>query len=213
MPGNPVLYAVVSLAAALVPAAIGFYAWRRCGRPAIRTLAVLMWVLALWSVVYALELLSRALLLHQAEQAVLLAVAPLWLVFALQYTGRGGQVTRRRLALLFAVPLVTLALILTSGWHDLLWSPEQPVGPLQPPAIDNYGPWFWIDFGYRALLVFLGSAFLVPMVVDGRGVYRTQSLCLLAGFLTPWAADATYRLGAGSVPNLASLAFVVTGLA
>jgi hypothetical protein len=50
----------------------------------------------------------------------MLGVAPVWLVFVLQYTGRASWLTIPFRALLFAVPLATLDLIATNEDHGLI---------------------------------------------------------------------------------------------
>lgn len=199
---SPAVYAWGTLASSLIPAAIGVYAWQKRSSPESRTLAALMLVFTLWALAYGLELITGSESLYRLGQTILLAGAPLWLVFTLRYTGRERWASPRNLALVSVVPLITLALIWTSGWHGLMW------------AADTNGPWFWMDLVYRSLLVFLGVALLVPILLDGRGVYGAQSLALLAGFLIPWTAIEVHRLGAGPFAELnpAPPAFVITGL-
>ncbi len=185
-------------------------------------------MLALWGLLYAVELGALdgplASTLQKARFAVLVLAPPLWLVFTLQYTGRVGWLTRGFLALLFAVPAATLALIATNGEHELVWITEgaREAGPgtgaMVLPGFE-YGPWFWIDFSYGALLVLAGAALLVLMLRNSQWLYARQSACLLLGFVGPWAAHAAYATGLDTglraLPNLdpAVLAFVPAGLA
>jgi len=200
---QPNANALISFLAALAPALVGLYAWRRRGKPGALSLAALAWLFALWALVYAAELSAgsaRAVdFLHAIRAVVMLGVAPVWLVFVLQYTGRESWLKTSFGALLFAVPLATLALIATNEDHGLMWTSEgvRRQGPLLL-ADFTPGTWFWVDFAYSASLVFAGSALLVLMLVNSQRLYAKQSLDLLLGVAGPWAAYAAYTLGLDS---------------
>lgn len=199
----PTTYTLIPLAGAVVPAVVGSYAWRSRGRPGTATLAALLWLFVLWSLVYAAELgtTNEAAVntFYEIRTVIFLPVAPLWLILVLRYTGRERWLTRPFAALLFAVPLVTLALILTNEGHGLVWSfaGTREAGPLLA-ADFAYGVWFWIDFAYAALLVVAGAALLVLMLVNSQSLYGKQSACLLLGIVGPWTAYAAYVSGLGS---------------
>lgn len=109
---SPIVYVLISLVGAAVPAAVGYLALGRRGKPGAGALAALMWLFALWGLVYtvAVGAWSEAVVnvLYEFRVVVFLAVAPLWVIFVLQYTGREGWLTLPFKALLFAVPLATL---------------------------------------------------------------------------------------------------------
>ncbi len=189
---------------------IGSYAWSRRGKSGAATLALLLWVLALWGILYAVELGVRtdstADTLYKLQSVVLVLAPPLWLVFVLQYTGRMSWLTRGFLALLFVVPAATLALIATNGDHELVWTSGGARKRGHLLADFEYGPWFWVDFSYGTLLVLAGAALLVLMLRNMQWLYAKQSACLLLGFVGPWAAHAAYATGLDSgLPSLPNL--------
>ncbi len=51
----------------------------------------------------------------------IVCVPPLWLSLTVQYTGREHWLSRRNLALLAIIPLLTLALVWTNEMHGLIW--------------------------------------------------------------------------------------------
>ena len=69
------------------------------------------------------------------------------------------------------MPLATLVLIIADGAGGFLWI----FAGRSVPSVE-YGPWFWVDFAYRALLVLVGSALLFLMVVNSQRLYGRQSL-------------------------------------
>ena len=194
-------HALISLLAALAPALVGLHAWRRRGKPGAISLAALAWLFALWALVYAAELTAGSAwavdFLHETRTVVMLGVAPVWLVFVLQYTGRESWLTIPFRTLLFAVPLTTVALLATNEDHGLMWTSEgvRREGPLLLASFTP-GTWFWVDFAYSASLVLAGAALLVLMLVNSQRLYARQSLDILIGVAgpgrptrpTPWAS-------------------------
>lgn len=220
---SPIVYVLISLSGAAVPAAVGYLALGRRGKPGAGTLAALMWLFALWGLVYAVELgawSGAVAVLHEFRTVLFLSVAPLWMIFVLQYTGREGWLTLPFKALLFAVPLATLVLIFTNEDHGLVWAYEgaREEGPLLV-ADPAYGPWFWTDFAYASLLVLAGTTLLVLMLARSQRLYAKQSASLLLGVAGPWGVYAAYTLrlnpGMGVLPGLnpTVVTFVPAGLA
>ena len=226
---QPNTYALISLLASAIPAVVGSYAWRRRGKPGATVMALILWTLALWGILYAAELGARSgslvSTLHELQSAVLILAPPLWLVFVLQYTGRTGWLTWGFLAMLWSVPVVTLALVFTNEDHGLMWASEG-VRRVRPAADQillladfEHGPWFWLNFSYASLLVLAGAALLVLMLRNTPWLYAKQSACLLLGFVGPWSAHAAYATGLDSglkvLPNLdpAVVTFAPAGLA
>ncbi len=220
----PIIYVLITLLGAAVPAGIGYLTWKRRGKPGATALTGLIWLFALWGFLYAVELgawsSSVVNVLYETRAIVFLAVAPLWSIFVLQYTGREGWLTWPLKALLFAVPLATLVLIFTNEDHGLVWTYEgvREEGPLLL-ANFAYGSWFWVDFFYATLLMLAGVTLLGLMLIRSQRLYAKQSVSLLLGVAGPWFAYASYMLGfdsgVGALPGLnpAILTFVPAGLA
>jgi hypothetical protein len=133
-----------------------------------------------------------------------IATVPIsWLAFALQYTDREGQLTPRNLALLSALPLVTLLLAWTNEAHGLIWSSTRlsEGGPF--PALEvDHGAWFWVHWSYSYLLLLVGTILLVSMLTRSPNLFRKQNLALLVAVSVPWVGNGVYVLGLSLVPNL-----------
>src|SRR3712207_1200044 len=110
-------YTYLLLVAAAISAALLVYSWRRRSTTGAQPLALLMAGVCVWAAGYALELsgadLSTKIFWAKVEYIGIASVPVAWLAFALQYTGREGRLTGRNLALLSALPLVTLLLAWT----------------------------------------------------------------------------------------------------
>ena len=141
-------YALGSLATAGVSAGLAFYILRRLGTPGARMVTLYMVAVTVWGVSYAVALSSADLAVNLFWSKVgyvgIVAVPVAWVGFAAEYAGRERWLTRRKLALLCVVPLVTLALVFTNETHHLYWSQTamDPSGPFV--ALDvTYGPGCW----------------------------------------------------------------------
>jgi PAS domain S-box-containing protein len=197
-----------------------FYAWRRRGTTGAETLALLMGGLCIWAAGYALELsgadLPTKIFWAKVEYIGIATVPFAWLAFALQYTGREGRLTGRNLALLSALPLVTLLLAWTNEAHELVWSSTglDEDGPF--PALEvDHGAWFWVHLSYSYLLLLIGTILLIAMLTRSPHLYRKQNLALLLAVSVPWVGNGAYVLGLSPVPNLdpTPFAFLLSGVA
>ncbi len=213
-------YSYVLLVVAAISAALLFYAWRRRGTTGAQTLALLMAGVCIWAAGYAFELsgaeLSTKIYWAKVEYIGIASVPVAWLAFALQYTGREGRLTVRNLALLSALPLVTLLLAWTNEAHELVWSSTRlgQEGPF--PALEvDHGAWFWVHLSYSYLLLLMGTILLIAMLTRSPNLYRKQNLALLVAVSVPWVGNGVYVLGLSPVPNLdlTPFAFLLSGMA
>jgi diguanylate cyclase (GGDEF)-like protein/PAS domain S-box-containing protein len=109
--------------AAVLMAGIALYVRGLKGIPAARPFEWLMWLCALWTIVYALAICTVILpyRIFLGDLIILFAVSVslLLLILALEYTGNGQWLTFQRLVILI-LPLAYIAFIaLTSSYHNL----------------------------------------------------------------------------------------------
>jgi PAS domain S-box-containing protein len=213
-------YSYLLLVVAAMSAALVFFAWRRRGTPGAEALAVLMTGVCIWAVGYALELsgadLPTKIFWAKAEYIGIATVPVAWLAFALQYTGREELLTHRNVALLSALPLVTLLLAGTNEVHGLVWSSTGLTEDGPFPALEvDHGGWFWVHLLYSYLLLLVGTILLISMLTRSPNLYRKQNLALLVAVSVPWVGNGIYVLGFSPVPNLdlTPFAFLLSGMA
>jgi PAS domain S-box-containing protein len=213
-------YSYLLLVAAAISAVLVFYAWRRRGTTGAETLALLMAGVCVWAAGYALELsgadLPTKIFWAKVEYIGIASVPVVWLAFALHYTGREGRLTGRNLALLSALPLVTLLLAWTNEVHGLVWSSTglDEDGPFLALEVEH-GAWFWVHLSYSYLLLLIGTILLIAMLTRSPHLYRRQNLALLLAVSVPWVGNGVYVLGLSPVPNLdpTPFAFLLSGVA
>ncbi|MEE9617992.1 MAG: histidine kinase N-terminal 7TM domain-containing protein [Anaerolineae bacterium] len=215
---NP--YALPLVAAAAVAVVLAFYVWRRRPAPGTVPFTLLMLAVAEWSLGYALELgstdLPGKILWAKVQYPGIVFVPLTWLVFALQYTGREKWLTRRNLALLSIVPVITLLLAWTNDAHGLIWSSIKLDNSGSFPMLDlTYGVWWWVNFACSYVLLLLSTFLLVRALIHSLHLYRGQATALLIGTLAPWVGNVLYVSGLSPISHLdlTPFAFTFTGLA
>lgn len=212
------LFAVVLLVTAGLAATMALIVWRRRAAPGRIPFALLMLALTEWEFIRALEAVAVAvpakMLWARVEYLGIASVAPLWLMFALEYGHRDKWLTRRNVALLWIVPVITMGVAMTGRWHGLLFESAAP-NPASPIAnlIYSHGAWFWIDAVYNYLLMFAGTFFLVRTVLRSPQLYRRQAGAALIAAVIPWVGNAIYLAGLSPIPglDLTPFTFTITG--
>jgi PAS domain S-box-containing protein len=177
------------LASAAVMAALGMCAWRHRAVPGALPFTVLTLAIVIWSLAYALQLASVDLpakrFWNQVQYPGNVAMPVAWLVLALQYTGRDRWLSRRRLAALAAVPLLTIALLLTNDLHRLVWR-DVTLDTAGPFVLlrKTYGPWF-----------LLTALMLIEALRRAPPLYHGQPLALLLGLFLMVLGNASHVSG------------------
>jgi PAS domain S-box-containing protein len=207
---------VVSAALALLVAIV---VWHRGATPGARPCALLLVAVAEWAATAALEHAAvdpaAKIAFARLEYLGIVSVPPLWLMFAFIYTGRGGVLTPARVAALWVVPLLTLALAWTNHWHGLVWPQVTPRSP-EPgaPLVYGHGPAFWAAAAYNYVLNATGAVALVSAIMRGRAHDRRQAMALGAGLAVPWLGNAVYLLHPEVLGGIdpTPVAFTITGV-
>jgi len=199
-------YVWVLLASAVVMAAVGIYAWRQRRVSGAGPVAVISATAAVWSLTNALEMAGTDLptkLFWANVQYVCYGTLPLAsLALALDYVGQGQWLTRRRLAWLTVVPIVTLVLIWTDPLHGLMRQNVYLDAAGSFSVIGKtYGPWFWVFALYSYGLLSVAVYLLVQALRRASPFYRGQPLILLTALCMPLVWNVLYSFGFSPVPR------------
>jgi PAS domain S-box-containing protein len=190
---------------------------RHRSKPGARSLAALMAAVAVWSLLYALELgasdLPAKLFWAKLKYLALVAASPTWLVFALEYTGRGKWLTRRHLALLAVGAIATLLTVWTNDIHHLYWTDASlhksgTFSTLSLPM--GAGFWFWAAYSHSLML--LGALVISGACIRLHEPYRKQAGIMLIGAAGPWVGNIIFLAGLSPFPHLdpTPFAFMIT---
>ncbi|MBU1742003.1 MAG: PAS domain S-box protein, partial [Proteobacteria bacterium] len=209
-----------SLATTVIAMGVALYLWQRRSVVGAGPLMALMVAVAWWSLGYALEFRSPGVSAKvwwvRFEYLGVVVVPPLWLAFALRFTGRERWLTGRNVILLGVVPLATLLLVWTNDLHHLMWTRVwlETSGPFSVLAYAR-APGFWLFVAFAYLLLLAGTILLVQEFIRSRHLQRRQVGILLFGVTAPWLGNALYVSGLSPLPHLdlTPFALTLTGLA
>jgi PAS domain S-box-containing protein len=212
-------YIGVLLASAVITAALGVYSWRHRAVTGATSFTILMLVAVTWSLSNALEMAGTDLptkLFWANVQYLCYVAGPMgWLVLALQYTGREQWLTRRNLALLAIVPLITVVLVWTNDLHGLMRRDVylDTDGPF-PIVGKTYGPWFWVHAAYSYTQFSISIYLFLQATQRASPPYRGQPLVLLMGILLPIVWNILYVIGLTPFPrhDISPAMFSVAGI-
>jgi PAS domain S-box-containing protein len=201
------IYLLSLFAAAVLTGGLAIYAWRRRNIPGAPALAWHALATGWLSLAEALSVTSRTVAAagfwYNVRYVGLASMPVTWFVFTLQYTGHPEWLSRRRLALLFSIPLITQVMIWTNRLHGL-WGTDlfYRSGGLMLNDMDasTSGPWFWIHVGYSFLLGFLAAILTIRAAFRSFHLSREQAVALVLAVVLALGSNALYM--AQPIPEL-----------
>lgn len=194
-------------------------AWRERPNPGAIPLVWLLSGQSVWAtcIIFSLsaESVSGTLIWTKLGWIGVMAVPVAWILFALEYTGRDQYITRRTLALLSVVPILTVCLALTEQYHGLLYIRVAGVTADGMVVAEQGGFWYGVAAAYTYLLGVLGAVPILGLVSSRATAFRGQSTALLVGIVTPWTTNILYNVGATPSAGIdpTPIAFAVSGVA
>jgi PAS domain S-box-containing protein len=172
---------------------IGYNAWTNRGTTGARALVGVAMAAAVWTGgTFGLTLATSP----TAELRWLLAFQPgvvtapiLFVVLALEYTGRHRYLTPLTTGGLLALGGGFLAIIWTNPLHELYWADINHAAAT-PTGLDaTPGSIFWVFLAFSYLLLLVGSILFVRHALTAPHLYRSQSIAILIAVAVPWAAN------------------------
>jgi diguanylate cyclase (GGDEF)-like protein len=213
------LPALLMLVTAVISALIGWFIYSRRTQAGAIYLVLMMAAVSLYSFTYASELLSLSIpakmVWIKLSYLGVLSLAPLWLLFTLTYSRNERWVTRRRVAFLWALPLLTMILVFTNEFHHLVWTSIVPISPQPGASLGlSHGIAYWVYVVYAYTLLLAGSILLLRATWRKPQKYRRQALIILMVVSLPWLGNLVYILGLSPWPGFdpTSIAFGLSGV-
>ena len=204
---------------AILGTVIGVYVLKNSyRRHPTQALGVYLLIIAVWSATNAGHLVASTpewtVLFRQLTYlgSTLLPIAGL--VFTLLYVGREPLVTGKSVGALLVVPVLTIGIVLTNGFHGLHWT---SVGFT---TVDGFtiatvtvGPWFWVHFVYAYFVMLVGLGLLIAFSLMSTYLYRLQAILILLSFLLPISVNMLYNVELLLLPtDPTPIGFLVTGI-
>lgn len=187
-------YVIQPLFSAVVCGGLAAYAWRRRNVPAAVPVFAAMLIAAVWSLCYALNTAATSLALkvffYRAATTFAAFIGPATLALALEITGFGQWLTRRRLAVLCALSGV-FVLLAWSGEHHALFRYGFSLirnGPLL--LLDFKQGWAWYIYSaYVNGLMIAALALFLARALRSPAVSRPRFYLLFVGTLIPMLVE------------------------
>ncbi len=210
-------YVIPIVVAAVLSGALTLWGWRRRPAPGALWFTAMMCSACFWASFYVLEMVSvdlPATLLWAKMEYLGGAVVVEWLGLVLAYTGQYKWLTRRNIALLFVIPLITLALAWTNEYHELIWTDVGVTTGVPFNALSfTPGIWYWINAAYAYAIIVLCTILLVITLVRSAPPYRQQIITLLTFALITWLGNMAYIVGLTPWKmDITPTAFALSGL-
>ncbi|MFM8322683.1 MAG: histidine kinase N-terminal 7TM domain-containing protein, partial [Chloroflexota bacterium] len=210
---------LVMTGSALTTAQLARHAWRERSSPDEIEFALLMLCATIYAGAAACEYLvpspQAKILCSQVAYAGLVNLPPLWLLYALRHSHSSAWVTRRRVAILWIMPVIILVLAATNAWHGLIWPSITPIND-RPGArlVYEHGPGILALVLYAYPLLLTGSVLLVRAAWKAPRMFGWQAGLMVAAALFPWLGNLLYLLKLNPWPglDLTPPAFMFAGL-
>ena len=200
---------------------VAFWVWRR-GTKGSKAIMLLLGVGIWWTFFEGLDTgmadVASKFFCEQMKYFAITAIPMGWTAYVLQQTGRQRWITRRNIALLNIVPLLSLGLVLTNGLHGLFFS-RVTLNSVNPylPLNETFGPGYILCIGYIYAVLLVTSIFSVQMFVRSRRLYSRQAVVLLVSAAFPWIIalifDTTQTTNFIFDPTPVAVCITVTALA
>ena len=191
--------------AALVMAALAWYAWRRRSQLEAFIFALVTTALSWWLFFYALSIcgadLETQYLFNRLKYIGLMAVPPLWVILALQHTQHQSVLTRRNMVLIFLPAGLLLPIVLTDHLTHLWW-PDIWLGTFggRPVLEHTHGTPYFIHMAVSYLYIVWGSWLYVRFHWRTQRIYRTQAILVSIAAIVPLLASVLSQLGFSPFP-------------
>lgn len=193
--------------ASLVTGGLSTYIWQRRTVPGARAFSLFAASVAVWCFFAIFEFYSRSLtpriIFGKLEYLGIVTLPVSWLLFTLHYTRRSNWLTRHLIGALLIIPLSTLLLTLTDGWHGLLWRSVHYLNTPVPLLDIDHGPWFhFVLVPYTYVLFAIGIIVLLASFFADSSLYRKQTGIVLASMAVPLLVNAHYLMTGATLGGL-----------
>jgi diguanylate cyclase (GGDEF)-like protein/PAS domain S-box-containing protein len=210
-----ILLVFILVTGGLASLGLSAYSWRRraASQSAVLYCALSLCV-AIYAVGYGAELMNTRvetiLWCIRLEYLGIVNIPALWLCLALFYTNQVEWLKPRRLALLWAVPLLVLTALYTNDAFHLFYAWEGVrMGQPFPTFVFERGPIYWVHQGFSLFSYLVGTGLLARQIAFPHPIYRRQVVLMLVASLVTIALTGIYVTGLIPVTGLDIVPFAM----
>jgi diguanylate cyclase (GGDEF)-like protein len=201
-----IIFASILLINTVAALLIAILLMRRPAAPGLKSLVVMLYMLALWSFSYALITLVPSLEAKRfwlrLENIGILSVPVIWFLFTVQYTRLDRWVNQWTVGLLFLIPLISVVFLFSDLWFHFYYSSIRPVSDSGGPLVIGRGPWYLVALVNSYALNLTGMGLLIWRALQYRDLYRRQIVALIGAVLIPILVNVFYQLAPVLLPSI-----------
>ncbi|WP_411274622.1 histidine kinase N-terminal 7TM domain-containing protein [Daejeonella sp.] len=196
---SPNIYSTILIVSGIITLLLCINIFRRY-EIVVRWFGFMVLAIAVWALSYGFELattkLEEMLFWINLEYLGVSFMPACWFFFIVKFTGRDEWISKRNLALVLVIPIVTLLLVWTNDYHHLHYKniSIDSSGPFPLLTIER-GPWYFVHTFYFYVMLLWGIALLVDKYRKADKVFKKQNLIILIAAFIPWIANLLYFFG------------------
>jgi len=204
---------------AILSLGIAVLLWKHRSRRLGKYLILMMLADSYWAINAGLDANATSLAAHRLLTVLsypgVVSVPVFFFIFVVIFSDHEDWLSKRNLALLWLIPIITVLLVVTNEWHHFHWSylvPDPQVG--EKIIHYGYGPWYYVMVIFLYALNLVASYHLLRVAFKYRSDFKLQALAILIGVPLPWAGSVIYILNITPFPGLdhTPVFIAITGL-
>ncbi len=134
---------------------------------------------------YSFTSLFLKIIFSKITYVGIVSIPVLWFLFALQFTNRKYYINFKTISLLSILPAVTLVLVFTNEFHNLIWKKVYINETESYALIKEYNIFFWIFILYLIFFSVFGLILVSRTFFKGKYYYHWQGVLLISVFTVP----------------------------
>jgi PAS domain S-box-containing protein len=204
------------LLSALFALALVIALWKRKEADGVAFLILFEFAASLWAITDGFEHVATSLgmkmLWSQIGYIGSSTTTVFFLLFTLSYTQFSKYVNTAAIAGLLAIPAITILLVFTNSYHQLIWK-YVDFFPITNESTYNYGAWFWIYICYEYFVLITAIGILLLSTFRFYKIYKIQLIYLIAASVLPLSTSIIYVFKLIPVnADLTPMALILSGI-
>ncbi|WP_276300235.1 histidine kinase N-terminal 7TM domain-containing protein [Halorussus lipolyticus] len=204
-----------SLLAGVATLALASYLYQYRGKPGANWFFAQLVMQAMTCLIYGVSLFVFDPALRLAFTGLLWIsftwLGPLFLAFALEYTGRAGWIRSPLFGLVLSVPALVTVLLVTNQYQGLLWTDFRILPTFGAATVEYaFGPVAYLGIGMGMSTTGIGFLLLLETITSYGPLYRREATAVALSPIPPSIGLTVWLFGLGPIPqaNIAMVLFL-----
>jgi len=185
--------------------------------PEVKYLIAVLLSAAIWAFSYGMEFIAAdfatKVIWSKASYLGITFLPLSYFFFATAFSQKTHILNSKNTGLLLIIPVITLLLVLTNEYHNLIWLNVE-LDALRNMLLYKYGIGFWLFWIYALILIFTGIYYLIISINKFTVIHRSEVITLLFATLMPLTGNIMYVTGINPFPGYdwTPVLFIFSGL-